>query len=182
MLSSEFLVDLAEKVYGTLRSLEGTSRFADGAGEAFSGSGEISVPHILAGFGAEDRRQCSFVKTLLELMDEKGTNGAELSAKVGWAPEALDALCADELCCPVKELVFAFGLALELNRDEMRRLMVSAGCAPSEEEIGDLVVLYCLDKGVFGIDDVNEALRCFNLKPIVLRPLKGRTAEGPGPA
>lgn len=183
MLSSEFLVDLAEEVYGTLRSLEGTSRLAGEADGPSPGSGgEISAPHVLAGFTLVGGRTCSFVETLFALMEEKGIGDAELSAKVGWSPEALRGLWADRHCCPVKELVFAFGLALGLNRDEMRRLTASAGYALSKEEVGDIVLLYCVDRGVFDLGDVNEALRCFNLKPIVIRPLKGRTAEGPGPA
>lgn len=183
MLSSEFLVELAEKVYGTLSSLEGTLRFAGEAdGRLPEPAGEISVPHILSGFAMVDGQACSFVETLFELMDAKGVDQAGLSARIGWTPEALNGLCADKHCCPVKELVFAFGLALELNRDEMRRLAASAGYALAEDEISDIILLHCLDRGVFSLDDVNEALKCFNLKPIVIRPLKVRPAEKPGPA
>ena len=47
MLSSEFLMDLAKKVYGTLSSLEGTLRPLGGEGEGAPLPGEISVPHVL---------------------------------------------------------------------------------------------------------------------------------------
>ena len=181
MLSSEFLVDLAEKVYGTLSSLEGTLRPLRGEeGATLSTGGGISVPHVLAGLSSEDG-PCFFVKTLTGLMEEKGIGDAEVSSKVGWTLEDMAALRADGQCCPVKELVFAFGLALELKRDEMQRLLASAGYALSEDEVYDIVLLHCMESGVFALEDVNEALKCFNLKPIVLRPWRGRPAEGPCP-
>lgn len=174
MLSSEFLVELAEKVYGTLSSLEGTLRPLRGEeGAMLPPGGGISVPHVLAGFSSEDG-PCFFVKTLTELMEERGIGDAEVSSKMGWTPEDMAALRADGQCCPAKELVFAFGLALELKRDEMQRLLASAGYALSEDEVYDIVLLHCMEKGVFGLEDVNEALECFNLKPIVLRPWRGR--------
>ena len=180
MLSSEFLMDLAKKVYGTLSSLEGTLRPLGGEGEGVPLPGGISVPHVLAGLSPEDG-PCFFVKTLTGLMEERGIGDAEMSSKMGWTPEDMAALRADGQCCPLKELVFAFGLALELKRDEMRRLLASAGHTLSEDEVYDIVLLHCMDRGVFALEDVNEALKCFNLKPIVLRPWRGRPAEGPCP-
>lgn len=181
MLSSEFLVELAEKVYGTLSSLEGTLRPLQGEeGATFSTGGGISAPHVLAGLSSEEG-PCFFVKTLTELMEERGVGDAEVSSRVGWTPEDMVALRAEGQCRPVKEQIFAFGLALELERDEMLRLLASAGYALSEDEVYDIVLLHCLDKGVFGLEDVNEALECFNLKPIVLRPWRGRPTWGPGP-
>ena len=98
-----------------------------------------------------------------------------MSSKMGWTPEDMAALRADGQCCPVKDQVFAFGLALELKRDEMQRLLTSAGYTLSEDEVYDIVLLHCMDRGVFGLEDVNDALKCFNLKPIVLRPWRGRS-------
>ena len=178
MLSSEFLMDLAKKVYGTLSSLEGTLRPLGGEGALLPGG--ISVPHVLAGLSPEDG-PCFFVKTLTGLMEERGIGDVEMSSKIGWTPEDMAALRADGQCCPLKELVFAFGLALELKRDEMRQLLVSAGHTLSEDEVYDIVLLHCMERGVFALEDVNEALKCFNLKPIVLRPWRGRPAEGPCP-
>ena len=180
MLSSEFLVELAKKVYGTLSSLEGTLRPLRGEEGAMVFGEGISVPHVLAGLSSEDG-SCFFVKTLTELMEERGIGDAEVSSKMGWAPEDMAALRADGQCCPVKEQIFAFGLALELKRDEMQRLLASTGYTLSEDEVYDIVLLHCMEKGVFGLEDVNEALKCFNLKPIVLRPWRGRPAEGPCP-
>ena len=173
MSSSEFLMDLAKKVYGTLSSLEGTLRPLGGEGEGAPLPGGISVPHVLAGLSPEDG-PCFFVKTLTGLMEERGIGDAEMSSKMGWTPEDMAALRADGQCCPLKELVFAFGPALELKRDEMRQLLVSAGHTLSEDEVYDIVLLHCMESGVFALEDVNEALKCFNLKPIVLRPWRGR--------
>lgn len=186
MLSSEFLMELAEKVYGALSALEGTLRpvgsFGGAEGLDLDSGGEISAPHVLAGFSMESGRICSFVETLLDLMEKKGLDETALAAKIGWTSEALSGFLADPCCCPLKEAVFAFGLALHLNEDEMRRLMGSAGYALAEEEVSDIIVLHCLEKGVFDLGDVNEALKCFNLKPIVIRPFKARPGEKKAPA
>lgn len=174
MLSSEFLMDLAKKVYGTLSSLEGTLRPLGGEGGGAVSPGEISVPHVLTGLSPENG-PCFFVKTLIGLMEERGIGDAEMSSRMGWTPEDMAALRTDGQCCPVKDQVFAFGLALELKRDEMQRLLTSAGYTLSEDEVYDIVLLHCMDRGVFGLEDVNDALKCFNLKPIVLRPWRGRS-------
>lgn|GEM_PF-2646536 len=174
MLSSEFLMDLAKKVYGTLSSLEGTLRPLGGEGGGAVSPGEISVPHVLAGLSPENG-PCFFVTTLIGLMEERGIGDAEMSSRMGWTPEDMAALRTDGQCCPVKDQVFAFGLALELKRDEMQRLLTSAGYTLSEDEVYDIVLLHCMDRGVFGLEDVNDALKCFNLKPIVLRPWRGRS-------
>ena len=100
MLSSEFLMDLAKKVYGTLSSLEGTLRPLGGEGEGAPLPGEISVPHVLAGLSPEDG-PCFFVKTLTGLMEERGIGDAEMSSKMGWTPEDMAALRADGQCCPL---------------------------------------------------------------------------------
>ena len=174
MLSSEFLMDLAKKVYGTLSSLEGTLRPLGGEGGGAVSPGEISVPHVLAGLSPENG-PCFFVTTLIGLMEERGIGDAEMSSRMGWTPEDMAALRTDGQCCPVKDQVFAFGLALELKRDEMQRLLTSAGYTLSEDEVYDIVLLHCMDRGVFGLENVNDALKCFNLKPIVLRPWRGRS-------
>ena len=167
-------MDLAKKVYGTLSSLEGTLRPLGGEGGGAVSPGEISVPHVLAGLSPENG-PCFFVTTLIGLMEERGIGDAEMSSRMGWTPEDMAALRTDGQCCPVKDQVFAFGLALELKRDEMQRLLTSAGYTLSEDEVYDIVLLHCMDRGVFGLEDVNDALKCFNLKPIVLRPWRGRS-------
>ena len=91
MLSSEFLMDLAKKVYGTLSSLEDTLRPLGGEGEGAPLPGGISVPHVLAGLSPEDG-PCFFVKTLTGLMEERGIGDAEMSSKMGWTPEDMAAL------------------------------------------------------------------------------------------
>ena len=186
MLSSEFLMELAEKVYAALSALEGTPRpvglFGGADGLGLDSGGEISAPHVLAGFSMESGRICSFVETLLDLMEKKGLDEAALAETIGWSSEALSGFLADPCCCPLKEVVFAFGLALHLNEEEMRRLMDSAGYVLAEEEVCDIIVLHCLGKGVFDLGDVNEALKFFNLKPIVIRPFKARPGEKKGPA
>jgi hypothetical protein len=57
-------------------------------------------------------------------------------------------------------------MALELNKEQADRLLRAAGYSLSESDTFDLVIRFCLEKGIYGIDDVNEALDYFSLKPL----------------
>ncbi|MDO4786228.1 MAG: hypothetical protein Q4A13_04735 [Fretibacterium sp.] len=179
MLSLEFLLDLAEKVSEALKGLEERSLttlcdLADG------GQGEeVSVPHILAGIAVEEGRRRSFMEALFEMMERKGADFADVASRVGWTLDDLNGLRTDERYCPTKEAAVAFGLALELDREEADRLLASAGYAFLPDEVYDMIVLYCMERQVFGLPDINEALKCFNLKTIAPKPARGKVPEAP---
>ena len=55
-------------------------------------------------------------------------------------------------------------MALDLDKEQADRLLRAAGYSLSESETFDLVIRFCLEKGIYDMDDVNEALDYFSLK------------------
>lgn len=60
----------------------------------------------------------------------------------------------------------SLALSLELNKKETDELLASAGYSLSESETFDLVIQFCLEKKIYDIHDVNQALDYFSLKPL----------------
>ena len=67
---------------------------------------------------------------------------------------------------PSKATVIALGIALEADLDEMEALLCEAGYALSGSETFDLIIRYCVEHRVFDLDEINEALDSFQLKPL----------------
>ena len=55
---------------------------------------------------------------------------------------------------------------LEADLDEMEALLCEAGYALSGSETFDLIIRYCVEHRVFDLDEINEALDSFQLKPL----------------
>ncbi len=66
-----------------------------------------------------------------------------------------------------KNTIIALALALELNKKETDELLSPAGYSLSDSDTCDLVVQFCLEKKIYNIHDVNQALDFFSLKPLV---------------
>jgi len=57
-------------------------------------------------------------------------------------------------------------LALELDRDATKTLLASAGFTLSESEISDLIITWCIDRGIYNLTEINQALGYFSQKTI----------------
>ena len=62
---------------------------------------------------------------------------------------------------PGKNTVIALALALQLNLDEALDLLHYAGYALSANSEFDVIIKFCLEKGIYDIFEVNEALYTF---------------------
>jgi hypothetical protein len=49
-------------------------------------------------------------------------------------------------------------MALHLNKDEMNELLISCGFILSHQSIVDLVVMFCIEKEIYNIFDINALL------------------------
>ena len=59
-----------------------------------------------------------------------------------------------------------FALAFELIKENAYKLLNSAGYSFSDCDTLDLVILFCLEKNIYNIHDVNISLDYFSLKPL----------------
>jgi hypothetical protein len=78
-----------------------------------------------------------------------------------------------------KETVLKLGFALELNKNELIKLLSTAGYALIDSCDFDLVLLFCLEKRIMNLYEINEILEPITGK--TLRPNKRRNDDNVPP-
>lgn len=113
----------------------------------------------------DQRRKPAFSTRLMALIDRKGLVDSEVYKKAGIDRRHFSKMRAASYH-PSKNTVLALCLALELNLDEAKDLLGSAGYTLSNSDLSDLVLSFCFERRIFDLFDVNQALASFDLKPL----------------
>ncbi|MBS4213528.1 hypothetical protein [Neobacillus rhizophilus] len=155
MLNKQLLIELQEYVERNLNFLTYSMM-------------ESNEKHSI---GLEDfiknKRQPTFNQTLFKLIDKKGTADTEIYKKAGLDRRHFSKIRSNPEYRPRKNTVVALALALELNKKETDKLLSSAGYSLSDSDTFDLVIQFCLEKKIYNVHDVNQALDYFSLKPFM---------------
>ncbi|OLS36773.1 hypothetical protein [Bacillus sp. MRMR6] len=114
----------------------------------------------------KSKRQPTFNKVLFSYIDKLGSNDSDIYKKAGLDRRLFSKIRSNPGYRPGKTTVVALGLALELEELEFDNLLSSAGYSLSDSETFDLVIQFCLEKGIYNLYQVNEALDYFSLKPL----------------
>jgi len=114
----------------------------------------------------EKTRQPSFQQVLFDYIDAKNASDADIYKKAGVDRRHFSKIRSKSGYRPGRNTVIALAIALELDKKETDKLLGSAGYSLSESETFDLVIQFCLEKKIYNMDDVNQALDYFSLKPL----------------
>lgn len=159
MLSKELLMELKEYIENhmqmpVLRSMQ--------AEECLS---EAKLSIDIENF-IKINRKPPFNEILFKLIDEKGARDADIYKKAGIDRRHFSKIRTNPKYRVSKTTVIALAFALELNTDEAEDFLNAAGYSLSDSETFDLVIQFCLEKEIYHIDEVNQALDYFSLKPL----------------
>ena len=102
-----------------------------------------------------------FTRRLLALIRERGQSEVEIYKRAHVDRKLFSKIRSDPAYRPKKATVIAFALALRLAPDQAEELLASAGFALSSSAPADLIVRFFVERGVYDLFLINDALDTF---------------------
>lgn len=100
----------------------------------------------------------TFSEMLFRLIDKKNIKNTDFYKDANIDKELFLGIRDDKDYKPSKSMVISFALALQLDLEETKNLLLRAGYAFSPSNKFDLVVEFFIKEGFYNIDEINRAL------------------------
>jgi len=111
-----------------------------------------------------EKSEETFAVKLMHHIDKKGVADAEIYKKAGLDRRHFSKIRCDKYYRPKKTTVIALCIALELNLNETEKMLQLAGYSFSNSDISDLVVKFFIERKIYDLTAVNEALDYYGQK------------------
>ena len=100
----------------------------------------------------------TFSEMLLRLIDEKGLKDPEVYKKANVTKQTFSKIRNNSKYNPTKPTILAFVIALELNFDVAKDLLLKSGYALSKSNRFDVIISYFIESENYNIHEINEVL------------------------
>lgn len=106
----------------------------------------------------------TFSTKLLKYIDQTGLMDSVIYKKAGLDRRHFSKIRCDKDYRPKKATAMALCLALELSMEQVEEMLGLAGYSLAYNDVGDLIVRYCIEKRIYDLMNVNNALEYFGMK------------------
>ena len=159
----EYIKDHYIPLYGSEgHSLVATSSFA----KAVKAKPFRNISNEASEYIKKNRKPGGFSYALDQKRKEKGLSPAELYKKANVDRRQYSKYMGPEKKHPSINTVISFALALHLKRAEFDEFLQTAGYSLSHGSSRDVCIMYCLEKGIYDIDEANALLFAVGIEPL----------------
>ncbi|MBQ7606728.1 MAG: hypothetical protein IJU76_01935 [Desulfovibrionaceae bacterium] len=106
----------------------------------------------------EEMQRNRFSARFKNLLREKHVDNPDVYRRANIDRKLFSKIISKESYVPGKSTVLALAVALKLDLRETREMLRWAGYAFSDGILSDVIVLFFLERGIYDIDKINEAL------------------------
>ena len=142
------------------RKREAAAAYAASEEPLAEAAGNVSLDEMLA------RMDEGFPAMLLRKIDERRITDAECYKRANIDRRLFNKIKNNPGYRPGKQTVLAFAIALELSLDETREMLAKAGYSLTRSSKADIVVEYCILRGIYDIIEINQVLFKLDLQPL----------------
>lgn len=114
-----------------------------------------------------NKRKPLFSRVLFDFIDKKGAIDTDIYKKAGIDRRHFSKIRSNSDYHIGKHTAVALAIALELNKKETDKLLNAAGFSLSENDNFDLVIQFFLERRIYDVYIINEALDNFGQRPLV---------------
>ena len=100
----------------------------------------------------------SFQERLFRMIDERGLTDPQVYKRANVDRKLFSKIRCNEGYIPKKRTIIALAIALQLNIDDTRDLLASAGFALTNNSKSDVIASFCIENEIYDIFEVNALL------------------------
>ncbi len=112
----------------------------------------------------ENKEDNKFQTLLFKYIDERNLKDSDVYNKVNIDRRLFSKIRSDNNYHPSKETIILLGLSLELNENEITKLLETASYYLPKNNYFDLIIRFCFINKIYNLNEVNELLYEYNCK------------------
>ncbi|MRH41371.1 hypothetical protein GH741_01630 [Aquibacillus halophilus] len=161
MLNPEILIELQKYVEERLEIESFSLKLNESSFDLFQEVQHSEIDNFI-----KTKRKPTLNQVLFNFIDSTGVKDSIIYKRAGIDRRHFSKIRTNPNYQPRKNTTIALALALELTKEDTDELLGSAGYSLSDSDTNDLVIQYCLEKKIYDINLVNQALDHFDLDPL----------------